>query len=170
MQWTVKLSVQKQRCNFPLCSHSSSKMAWCDGAAFDSGSSKIRVLSFSLGRKHQLGVTHPWQSSSWEVLLFLGGISLPWSPDLSTPPPLLVPVPLLETAGRRPGKPNSPNSAARTVNFRSFYLSNPPLTLCSYRRQVSPGCPQLSSLLASDCHHLVLSNECRKRFSFAFFG
>lgn len=123
MQWTVKLGVQKQRCNFPPRSHWSSKKAWCAGAAFDSGSSKIRFLSFLLGRKHQLGVTHPWQSSSWEVLLFLSGISLPWSPDLSPPPWCHCSSP--GNCRQEAGKPNPRSSAVRTARFRtSIFLTH----------------------------------------------
>lgn len=166
MQWTVKLGVQKQRCDFPPRSHSSSKKAWCAEAAFDSGSSKIRFLSFSMGRKHQLRVTHPWQSSLWEVLLFLGGTSLPWSPDLS----LHLVVPLLLSCTLQAGQPNSPNPAVRTVHFRSFPLSNPPPTQCSCSRQ-SPLAAHSSPVFLP--HTVTISCfivSAAKRFSFAFFG
>lgn len=87
MQWTVKLGVQKQRCNFPPCSRSSSKKAWCAVAAFGSASSKIRFLSLSLGRKHQLWVTHPWQSSLWKCCFSLVALPCHGHQTCPTTPP-----------------------------------------------------------------------------------
>lgn len=101
---------------------------------------------------------------------FVGSAAFPWWHF-----PAMVTRPVPSTTPPTNCRQESPihpiqnwGNAVRAVHFRSFHLSNPPLPLCSYCIQVPPGCPQLSSLLASHCHHFVLSNACSKKIFLCF--